>query len=50
MKPNDKNQLLHPERCRGRQQIPLDTTLGLAAYQQSSWELQRLGAYLKPAW
>jgi hypothetical protein len=35
-----------PERCRSRQPVPLDTALGLVAYQQSSWELQRLGCLL----
>jgi len=35
-----------PERCRGRQQIPLDKALGLAAYQQISRKLQRLGGLL----
>jgi hypothetical protein len=35
-----------PERCRGSQPVPLDTALGLVAYQQSSWELQRLGCLL----
>lgn len=35
-----------PGKCKGSRQIPLDQTLGIAPYQQTSEEVQRLGCLL----